>query len=118
MYRYGDGTPFPLDENFIETIIPRPEPEKFPRLSRADRSRAVAAFAGHGDARIAFLNRGTGQLFGVGPLVDHLTQPRRHPRVWPMGVKSRLGQLGGGRCWRFGARQFQRNIALEPHLVQ
>jgi hypothetical protein len=24
MYRYGDGTPFPLDENFIETLTTAP----------------------------------------------------------------------------------------------
>src|SRR6478736_4459373 len=51
MYRYGDGTPFPLDENFIETLTSAVEActGAFMPLTQLD-DRRESAKAGRADA--------------------------------------------------------------------
>jgi hypothetical protein len=51
MYRYGDGTPFPLDENFIETLTSAVEActNAFMPLTELD-GRRERARAGRADA--------------------------------------------------------------------
>src|SRR5678815_5215111 len=66
MYRYGDGTPFPLDENFIETITSAVEActNAFMPLTeldgRRERARAGRAEAERELARLGELDKTLG----------------------------------------------------------
>src|SRR5262249_7384257 len=88
MYRYGDGTPFPLEENFIETITSAVEActNAFMPLTELD-GRRERARAGRAEADRELTRLGELDKTLNGALAPYLVPDRKSPQAQTVAQK-------------------------------
>src|ERR1700685_4050014 len=92
MYRYGDGSPFPLDENFIDTLTTAVEActNAFVPLTELDERRQAARDARRGAARELRRRSGLGASL-TGALTPYLGDKKTTQPPPTVAVAQKIG---------------------------